>query len=111
MNNEKLLLIKNETHTIIEHTALKPQGRLDFKKNIQMETLSFSPRINLADDGELVLAMTVFETANSVFKTINKNNSFLIDIPSHWNSGGAGELINKLNNFLELRSGNVSNYM
>ena len=38
MNNELLLLIKNHTDTLIEHTKTKHQERLNIKLNRQMET-------------------------------------------------------------------------
>ena len=47
--------------------------------------------------------MTSFECTNSVFNITDKNNSFSISIPSHWNSEDGEDEINK---FLELRSEN-----
>ena len=47
MNNELLLLIKKHTDTLIEQTKSRPQETLEFKKNKQMQTFSFSPPIKL----------------------------------------------------------------
>ena len=47
MNIELLLLLKKHIDMLIEQTMAKPQETLEFKLNRQMETLSFSPKINL----------------------------------------------------------------
>ena len=83
MNNELLLLIKKHTDTLIEQTKTKPQETLEFKMNKQIETFSFSPPINLVEEGKWLLAVTSFEVTNSVFNITDENNSFAITIPGH----------------------------
>ena len=70
-----------------------------------METFSFSPPINLSEEGNWLLAVTSFETTNSVFNITNENNSFSITIPGHWTSKSAEKTI-EINKLLELRSQN-----
>ena len=106
MNNELLLLIKKHTDTLIEQTKTKPQETLEFKMNKQMETFSFSPPINLVEEGKWLLAVSSFECTNSVLNITNENNSFSITIPGQWNSESAEKTIDKLNKLLELRSQN-----
>ena len=106
MNNELLLSIKEPTNTFIEQTKTKPQETLEFKMKKQMETFSFSPPINLVEEGKWLLAVTSFEATNSVFNTNLENNSFSIIIPGHWNSRSAEQTINELNKLLDLRSEN-----
>ena len=106
MTSELLLLIKKHTDTLIDQTRTKPQENLEFKMNMQMETFSFNPAINLSEEGKWLLAVTSFEATNSVFDITNENNRFSITIPGHWNSEDGEELINKLNEILELRSEN-----
>ena len=83
MNNELLFLIKKHTDTLIEQTRTKPQEVLEFKMNKQMQTFSFSPPINLVEEGKWLLAVSSFECTNSVFNINNENNSFSIIIPGH----------------------------
>ena len=71
-----------------------------------MENFSFNPPINLAEEGKWLLAVTSFETTNSVFNITKENNSFSISTPGHWSSEDGEELINELNKLLELRSEN-----
>ena len=52
MNNELFFLIEKYTDTLIEQTRTKPQERLEFKMNKQMQTFSFYPRINLIEEGK-----------------------------------------------------------
>ena len=106
MNNELLLLIKQYTDTLIEQTKTKPQETLEFKMNKQMQTFSFIPPINLIEEGKWLLAVSSFECTNSVFNITNKNNSFSITIPGHWNSKSAEKTIDELNKLLELRAQN-----
>ena len=108
-NNEVLISIKTHTDTLIEQTNRKPPETLEFKMKEQMETFSFNPLINLSEEGKRLLAVTSSEATNCVFNKTDKNNSFSISIPSHWNSGDGEELINKLKKLLELRSGNDIN--
>ena len=76
--------MKKHTDTLMEQTKTKPQETLDFKMNKQMETFSFSPPLNLIEEGKWLLAVTSFEATNSVFNNANENNSFSISIPSCW---------------------------
>ena len=80
MNNELLLLIKKHTDTLIEQTRTKTQETLDFKMNEQMQTFSFNPPINLAEEGKW-LKVSSFECTNFVFNITNENNSISIIIP------------------------------
>ena len=80
MNNELLLSIKKHTDTLIEQTKTKPQETLEFKRNKQMQTFSFSPPINFVEEGKCLLAVTSLETRNSVFNLTVENNSFPISI-------------------------------
>ena len=60
MNNELLLLSRKHADTLNEQTRTKPQETLDFKRNKQMETFSFSPPINLSEEGKWLLVVTSF---------------------------------------------------
>ena len=83
MDNELLLLIKKHTDTFIQQTKTKRQETLEFKINRQMQTFSFSPPINLSEQGKCLLAITSFEARNSVFNIAGENNSFSISAPGH----------------------------
>ena len=74
----------------------KPQETLEFKMNKQMETFSFSPPLNLVEEGKWLLALTSFEATNSVFNITDEKNNFPISIEGHWFSRGGAETINKL---------------
>ena len=52
--------------------------------NKQIQTFSFSPTINLFQDGKWTRTITSSETTNSVFNKIDDNNSFSISIPACW---------------------------
>ena len=104
MNNELLLLIKKHTDTLIEQTKAKPRESLEFKLNKQMQTFSFNPPMNLAEEGKWVLGVTSFECTNSVFNITNENNSFSIIIPGHYQTEFAEKTIDELNKLLELKS-------
>ena len=104
MNNELLLLIKKHTDTLIEQTKTKPQETLEFKMNKQLQTFSFSPPINLLEEGKWLLAVSSFECTNSVLNITNENNSFSIIIPGHYKIEFAEKVINDLNKLIELRS-------
>ena len=82
----------------------KPQEMLEFKMNKEMETFSFSPPITLVEERKGLIAVTSFETTNSVFNTTDNNNSLSTIILGHWNSKDSEQLFNKLNKLLELRS-------
>ena len=104
MNNEVLLFIKKHTDTLIEQTKTKPQETLEFKKKKQTQTFSFSPPINLLEEGKWLLGVTSFECTNSVFNISNENNSFSIIIPGHYKTEFAEKVNNDLNKLIELRS-------
>ena len=104
MNNELLLLIKKHTDTLIEQTKTKPQETLEFKMNKQMQTFSFSPPINLVEEGKWLLAVSSFECTNSVFNITNENNSFSIFIPGHYQNKSDEKTIDELNKLSELTS-------
>ena len=101
-----LLWRKRHPDTLIDQTKNRPQETPDFRLNKQMETFSFNPPINLADDGKWLLAVMRFEASNSVFIVTDENNTPSNSTPSHWNSEDGDELINKVNKLLELRSEN-----
>ena len=104
MNNELLLLIKKHTDTLIEQTKTKPQETLEFEMNKQMQTFSFNPPINLVEEGKWLLAVSSFESTNSVFNITNENNSFSIIIPGHYQNKSDGKTIDDLNKLSELTS-------
>ena len=104
MNNELLLLVKKHTDTLIEQTKTKPQETLEFKMNMQMQTFSFTPPINLLEEGKWLIAVSSFECTNSVFNITNENNSCSIIIPGHYETESAEKTIDELNKLLELRS-------
>ena len=104
MNNELLLLIKKHTDTLIVQTKTKPQETLEFKMIKQMQTFSFSPPINLIEEGKWLLAISSFECTNSVFIITNENNSFSIIIQGHYQNESDEKTINDLNKLLELKS-------
>ena len=94
MNNEFLCLIKKHTDTLIEQTKTQPQETLEFKVNKQMETFSFSPRINLSGKDKWLLVVTNCGATNSVFNITDENNSFSFTIPGHWQTKSAEKTIN-----------------
>ena len=104
MNNELLLLIKKHTDTLINQTKTKPQETLEFKMDNQMQTFSFNPPINLVEGGKWLLAVSSFESTNSVFNITNENNSFSIIIPGHYQTEFAEQTIDELNKLLEDKS-------
>ena len=69
-----------------------------------MQTFSFNPPINLIEEGKLLLGVTSLEGTNSVFNITNKNNSFSIIIPGHYETESAEITIDELNKVLELIS-------
>ena len=71
-----------------------------------MATFSFNPPITLSEEGKWHLAVTAFETTNSVFSITNEINFSSIATPGHWSSRGGAETFNKLQNSTELRSQN-----
>ena len=71
--------------------------------NEQRETFSFSPPLNLVEEGNWLLAVTSFEGTIFVFNKTDENNSFPISTLGRWNSGDGEEFINEINKLLELR--------
>ena len=106
MNDELLPLIKRHTDPLIEQTKTRPQETLEFKMNQQMQTLSFNSPIILSEEEKWLLTVTSFEATNSIFNITNKNNSFSITIPGHWDSESAEETIDELKKLLEFKSQN-----
>ena len=104
MNNELLLLIKKHTDNLIEQTKTKPQETLEFKMNKQMQTFSFNPPINFAEEDKWLLAVSSFECTNSVFNITDDNNSFSILIPGHYETEFAEKIIDEVSRLLELKS-------
>ena len=106
MNNKLLLLIEKHTDTLIEQTRTKPQETLEFVMSKQMQTFSFSPPINLIEEGKWLLGVTSFECTNSVFNITDENNSFSIIIPGSWKIPSYLEenVIDKLKNLLKPKS-------
>ena len=84
MKIELILSIKRPTDILFEQTKTKPQETLEVKMNTQKQTFSFNPPINLSEDLKWLLAVTSFETTNSVFNVADENNSFSISILGHW---------------------------
>ena len=103
MNNELLLLIQKHTDTLIEQTKARPQETLVYKMNKRKETFSFSPSLNLSEEGNWLSGVTSFECTNSIFNITNGNNSFSLTIPGSWITKGGHQTIIKLKELLELR--------
>ena len=99
MKNELLLLLKKHTDTLIEQTKTKPQDKLEFKFNKQMETFSLNPPVNLVEEEKCLLAIITFGATNSVFNITDDNKSFSINTPGFWSARGGGKTIHKLQNF------------
>ena len=76
MNKNLLLLIEKHTDTFADQNKTKPQETLEYEMKQQMQTFSFNPPINLAEEGRWLLAVTSFETKNSVFNVTDETNSF-----------------------------------
>ena len=106
MNNDLLLLIKNHTDILVQQTKTQPQQTLEFRMITQLKFFSFDSLFNLDDEGEWVIAVTSFETTNSVLKICDENNSFSIITPGHWSTENAEETITKLYTLLDFRSEN-----
>ena len=83
MKKELLLLIEKHTETLIKQTKTRPQENLEFKMNKQKQIFSFSPPINLIEEGKWLLGVTSFECTNSVFNITDENKLFSITIPGH----------------------------
>ena len=102
MNKELLLLNERQTDTLIQRTKTKPQGKIEFKMNKQMEIFSFSPPITLVEKGEWLLAVTSFTAINSVFIKPNKTSRFSITAPGHWHQFESETVVEELNRLLQL---------
>ena len=72
----------------------------------QMQRFSFSPPLNLVEEGKWLIAVTNFGGRNSVYNINHENNSFSTTRPGHWNSKSAEKTIDELNKILGLRSQN-----
>ena len=99
-----LLLIKKHTDKLIEQTRTRPQKILEFKMNIQMQSFSFNPPINLFEEGKWLLGVTSLECTISVFNITNENISFSISIPGHYQTEFAEKTIDDLKKLLEPKS-------
>ena len=99
-----LLLSKKHTDTLIENTKTKPQETLEFKMNKQRQIYSFNPPVNLIEEDRWFLAVSSFECTNFVFNITNENNSFSVNIPGHYETEFAEQIINDLNKLLEIKS-------
>ena len=101
-----LLLNKKHTDTLIEQTKTKSPDRLQFKMIWQMGIFSFSPPLNLVEQGKWLLVVISFEATNSVFNITDENNSFSVTMEGRWFSRAGAETFNKLQKLLQLRSKN-----
>ena len=79
---------------------------LEFEMNKQMETFSFSPPLNLFEEVKWLLAVTSFETTNTVYIITDENNSFSITIPGLWQTKPAEKTIDELEELSELKCQN-----
>ena len=70
----------------------------------QMQGFSFSPPLNLIEEGKLFLGVTLFECTNSVFNITNENNSFAITIPGHWQNRSDEKTTDELKKLLGVGS-------
>ena len=61
---------------LIQQTKTKPQETLDFVMDKQMQSYSFSPAINLFEEGKWLLGVTSFECTISVFTIIDEKIAF-----------------------------------
>ena len=77
---------------------------LEIKMNKQMQNFSFSPPINLVEEGKWLLAVSLFECTNSVLIINEENNNFSIIIPGHYQTEFAEKVFNDLNELYEVRS-------
>ena len=106
MNNELLFLIKNIQIGWLNKQRQNHKKTLEYILNKEMETSSFTPPINLLEEGKWLLAVTSIECLNSVFIITDENSSFSITIPGHWDYESAEKTIDELNKVLELKSQN-----
>ena len=90
-------MIKQQTDTLIGQIKTKSQDTPELKMNKQKQTFSFPPPINLVEEGKWLLAVTPFELTNSLFKVLDKNNTFTITILGYWNSKSGEKSFTELN--------------
>ena len=88
---------------MIQQTKTRPQETLEFKLNKQTQTFSFNPPINLVEEGKWLMAVSLFDCANSVFNITNENNSFSIIIPGHYQNKSDEKTFDDLNKLSELK--------
>ena len=62
-----------------------------------MQTFSFSPPINLVEEGKWLLAVSSFECTISAFNITNENNLFSIILPGHYQNKSDEKTIDNLN--------------
>ena len=62
-----------------------------------MQTFSFNPPINLLEEGKRLLGVTSLDSKKSVVNITNKNNSFSITVPGHWQNKSDEKPIENLN--------------
>ena len=93
MNNERLLLIKEHTDTLVEQTKTRLQKTLEFKMDKQMQTFPCSPSRNLVEEGKWLLGVSSFESTNFVFNITNEDNSFSNTMPGHWETKSDEKII------------------
>ena len=93
---------------MIEQRKTKPKETLELVMNKQMQTFSFSPPINLIEEGKWLFGVNSFECTISVFNIYDENNSFSIIIAGSWKIPSFLEdnVIDKLKNLLKLKSEN-----
>ena len=58
----------------------------------------------MVEEGKWLLELSCFECTNSVFNTIDENNSFSINIPGHWETEFDRKAFAKINEIIELNS-------
>ena len=68
-----------------------------------METFSFSPPLNFFEEVKWLLAVTSFETTNTVYNITDENISFSITIPGLWQTKSAEKTIDELEELSELK--------
>ena len=106
MKNEIMLLNKKHTCTMIDQRRNRPQEKLEFKSNGQMEIFRSILQKMFPKKVNWLLAVTSFGATNSVFIRTDENISFSTSKPTYWSPEDGEEHINKLKEFLELRSEN-----
>ena len=74
--------------------------------NKQTQNISFSPPVNLFEEGKWFLGVSSFERKISVFSITNENNSFSINVFGHWGSKPDEKTLDELNKLLEFESQN-----